>query len=777
MRQQLNFSWKFVNDFKEEYLANLPSSAKEVNIPHNPVDVPYNYFHEDIYQKIFTYEKVFDVEGELENKSAFITFDGFMSKAKIYLNDKYLGEYVSLYLPVRVDVSEAIKQKNNRLVVVLDSHEDKNYPPFGYAVDYLTFSGIYREVYLDILPKTYIKYVYVYGNSKGELYIEQQINNPSNVHSVKYELYFEGKLIKEFVTPQLKLEDAKLWDTSNPNLYTLKIILTSSDGIHEVTQRFGFRDTIFKKDGFYLNDKKIKLIGLNRHQSYPIMGYAASKSLQEDDANKLKFELGVNVVRTSHYPQSKHFLNRCDEIGLLVVNEIPGWQFISKEQIWREKFYQNVTEMVWVERNHPSLILHGVRIDESIDDHELYTRANEIAHKFDPHRQTIGVRNTKNSELLEDVYGYNDFVNDSLKRKGLSNRSFIKTNHKPLLITEYMGHMDPTKATSDIPDLKDHALRHLRVINDNFKAKSTAGAIGWCFADYHTHTDFGSGDHICPHGVCDIYRNKKWASAAYASQQDEFPVMEVINNLKPGDYVGAIFENTYVITNCDYVDVYKNNEFVKRFYPNFKDKRFSSLKHPPILIDDLVGETFKEEQFDKKYWPRIGKRLSKAGISGLSSLNVFDYLFLGRMMAKYKMKYDDLLALWLKHVGTWGGMAKTYTFKGYKNDQEVITREVGPSTKFDLKVDTNKTELINEDTYDTLRVSLRYVDEHGSLLNYASKVVSVDYTGPIELIGEKHQSLLGGQLSLYFRSKQTVGKAKISIKLEDISKSIEIDVK
>ena len=226
MRQQLNFSWKFVNDFKEEYLANLPSSAKEVNIPHNPVDVPYNYFHEDIYQKIFTYEKVFDVEGELENKSAFITFDGFMSKAKIYLNDKYLGEYVSLYLPVRVDVSEAIKQKNNRLVVVLDSHEDKNYPPFGYAVDYLTFSGIYREVYLDILPKTYIKYVYVYGNSKGELYIEQQINNPSNVHSVKYELYFEGKLIKEFVTPQLKLEDAKLWDTSNPNLYTLKIILT-----------------------------------------------------------------------------------------------------------------------------------------------------------------------------------------------------------------------------------------------------------------------------------------------------------------------------------------------------------------------------------------------------------------------------------------------------------------------------------------------------------------------------------------------------------------------
>lgn len=776
MRQQINYSWKFVSRFEDEFLSILPKDSSEVNIPHNTKDVPYNYFSEDIYQGISTYEKIFDIDEDISEKEIFITFDGFMVKAKIYLNDQYLGEHVSLYTPVKINITSYVKQKGNRLVVVLDSNEDKNYPPFGFAVDYLTFSGIYREVYLDILPKTYIEDVFGFGNSKGELIISQKINNPSEVDSLDYELYFDNKLVKRFNTPQIKIEDVKLWDNDNPNLYTLKVILSSKHGVDTKEVRFGFRDAIFKEDGFYLNDKKIKLIGLNRHQSYPIMGYAASKSLQEDDANKLKFEIGVNVVRTSHYPQSKHFLNRCDEIGLLVVNEIPGWQFISKEEIWRNKFYQNVKDMVITQRNHPSLILHGVRIDESIDDHELYSEANRIAHELDPYRQTIGVRNVKKSELLEDVYGYNDFVNNSLKTVGLSRRSSIKTNHKPLLITEYMGHMDPTKPTSDIEDLKDHALRHLRVINDNIKIENTAGAIGWCFADYHTHADFGSGDHICPHGVLDIYRNPKWAYASYASQQDNFPVLEVINNLKPGDYVGAVFENIYVLTNCNYVELYKNNELVGSFSSNRDDKRFANLYHPPILIDDIVGETFKEEKFDKKYWKRMGHDLSLAGISGLNSIGLKEFLFLGRMMLKYKMSYDDLLALWLKHVGTWGGIAKTYTFKGYKDGKCVIVKEVGPSTKFDLEVKTNKDHLVDEDTYDTLRVSLRYIDEHGSTMNYASKVVNIKVEGPLELIGDNHQSLVGGQLSLYFRSKQTSGKGKISITLEDITKVIEISI-
>ena len=96
--------------------------------------------------------------------------------------------------------------------------------------------------------------------------------------------------------------------------------------IDEVRQKFGIRSAEFKEDGFYLNGEKIKLLGLNRHQSYPYVGYAMPKSAQYEDADILKYDLGLNIVRTSHYPQSKHFLERCDEIGSLVFEEIPGWQ-------------------------------------------------------------------------------------------------------------------------------------------------------------------------------------------------------------------------------------------------------------------------------------------------------------------------------------------------------------------------------------------------------------------------------------------------------------------
>ena len=158
-------------------------------------------------------------------------------------------------------------------------------------------------------------------------------------------------------TDEFDVPKVDKWSISSPNLYTLKTVILENGQTYET--RFGFRDIRFDNTGFYLNDEKIKLVGLNRHQGYPYIGYAASKSLQEDDADLLKYEVGVNVVRTSHYPQSEHFLSRCDEIGLLVVNEIPGWQHLSESPKWREQCYINTEMMVKTERNHPSLIAHG----------------------------------------------------------------------------------------------------------------------------------------------------------------------------------------------------------------------------------------------------------------------------------------------------------------------------------------------------------------------------------------------------------------------------------
>ena len=462
----------------------------------------------------------------------------------------------------------------------------------------------------------------------------------------------------------------------------------------------------------------------------------------------------------------------CDEIGLLVINEVPGWQFVSKKQEWRDNFMTFLTKMILTERNHPSLIAHGVRIDESIDDHNLYSKANELAHSLDPYRQTLGVRNFKNSELLEDIYAYNDFICSDLK-VGLINPKHVKHQSKPYLVTEYMGHMDPYKATADLDRKIEVARRHMKVLDDSFKYVKVSGAIGWCFVDYHTHIDFGSGDHICAHGVMDMYRNPKFSSYVYQSQREDKPILEVLSNIKPGDVAEAVYGDIYVATNCDYVSLFKNDEYVGDFYPNKKE--YKHVKHPLILIDDIVGKTFKEERFQEKHWARMGKTFSYYAIHGFNKMKLKDSLFLGRMMLKYKMKYDDLVYYWNKHVASWGGIAKKWTFKGYKDNKEVIVKEIGPSKVFDLKVETNRTTLESRDTYDVTRVKVSHVDEYDSLMYYSQRIISIKTEGAIALIGDENQTLLGGQLSIYVRSKEK-GQGKLTLKMDNIEKAIEFEV-
>ena len=773
MKQSLNFDWSFIDGYQDGYLSKLDQGlVKQVNIPHNPVEIPYNYFSEEIYQKVFTYEKLFDVLSFSKENRYILQFDGFMFKARIYLNGEDLGQFTSGYLPVKIDVSKVIKEKTNRLVVVLDSKEDRDYPPFGFALDYLTFSGIYREVSLISHLPTYLDNIYIHGDKEGNIDILYDKIGEEEIE-VSHDIYLGEDVLLSFEGNKSKLDNPSLWDINSPTLYKIKTTVKLGNQEEVYENRFGFRNAVFKEDGFYLNDRKVKLIGLNRHQAYPYMGYAASKALQEDDASLLK-ETGANVVRTSHYPQSENFLNKCDEIGLLVVDEIPGWQHIGPSEAWRKACVNNAKEMVLKERNHPSVIIYGVRIDESVDDHELYTLTNKMAHENDPYRQTIGVRNFTNSELLEDVYGYNDFSCDSMNI-GLIPSKKVKHGKNAHLVTEYLGHMDPVKATSDIDKKIEVALRHAKVIDDNMKYEDIAGAIAWCFVDYHSHTDFGSGDHICPHGVFDLYRNPKLSSFIYASQQDNIPVLEALTNFKPGDVKEAIFNDLYIATNCDYIELYKNGELVNKFLP-LKDK-FPYMKHPPILIDDIVGYTFKEKKFPESLHLKIAKMFSYAAMHGFNHLPIKTKLFLAKCMLKYKVSYTELVGYWNEYIGAWGGKAKTYTIKGYINDRVVKEIELGPSNSFHIESKLNKEELVNGDTYDTLTIKLKHVDEHGSLLHYSNRIVRVETSGPISLVGPSEQVLLGGQLTLYFNSLNKKGEAKIIIRVDNEEKKFVIPVK
>ena len=374
------------------------------------------------------------------------------------------------------------------------------------------------------------------------------------------------------------LGSIKLWDLAHPNLYTVQVrLLHGTQSMDEVSRTIGFREAQFTDHGFALNGKVIKLRGLDRHQTFPFVGQAMPGRAQRRDAIILRNQLKCNIVRTSHYPQSRHFLDACDEIGLLVLEEIPGWQHIGDEP-WKLISIDNVGRMIRRDWNHPSIILWGVRINESKDDHDFYLRTNALAHKLDPTRQTGGIRYFQESEFLEDVFTMNDF--------GFPLKA---PNHPRYLNTEFVGHTYPTKTIDQVERLTEHTLRHARIHDQLASNLQYAGGIGWCAFDYNTHGDFGSGDRICYHGVTDIFREPKPAAGFYKSQCDpaEEVVLEPAFHWARGD-ASIGFSNAVVCSNCDHLKLYIADELVAEVDPD--RKAFPHLRYAPFVVE--LGELF-----------------------------------------------------------------------------------------------------------------------------------------------------------------------------------------
>jgi len=362
----------------------------------------------------------------------------------------------------------------------------------------------------------------------------------------------------------------ELWGLKSPKLYRVEVrLLHGSRLLDNDTRSIGFREAKFTPQGFSLNGTVVKLRGLDRHQTFPWVGQAMPGRVQRQDAKILRKNLKCNIVRTSHYPQSRHFLDECDEIGLLVLEEIPGWQHIGN-LAWQDIAVDNVSRMIRRDWNHPAIILWGVRINESRDNHDFYTRTNAMARKLDTTRQIGGIRNFEESELLEDVFTINDF--------GFPLRA---PNHPLYLNTEFVGHTFPTKTIDNVERLREHTLRHARIHDQLASNPQYAGGIGWCAFDYNTHNNFGSGDRICYHGVTDIFREPKPAAGFYKSQCDpeEEIVLEPAFHWAHGDEsVG--FTDAVVCSNCDHLKFYIDDTLVAEADPDRTE--FAHLKYAPF---------------------------------------------------------------------------------------------------------------------------------------------------------------------------------------------------
>ena len=769
----LNFGWKYTPDFSEEMLASSydDSAFVTVDIPHTNKELPYNYFDEKSYQFISCYRKSFDADPK-EGKRYFLHFEGASSYARVVLNDTPLGEHKGGYTPFVFEVTRFLKKKGNLLSVMLDSRERDDIPPFGDVIDYLVYGGIYREVWLEEVPECYIKDIFVrtpdIAGEKKKIEIDVTFER-STEGNVLVQLLDGDEVISEqrsqFSARILRLKwgvaGAELWTLGNPKLYTLRVTC----GDDEKCVRFGFRTAEFRRDGFYLNNRRIKLRGLNRHQCYPYVGYAMPASAQRADADFLKKELGVNLVRTSHYPDSVHFLDRCDEIGLLVFTEIPGWHYIGGGE-WRDNTLKNVRTMITRDRNHPSVILWGVRINESADCDELYTLTNELAHKLDDTRQTGGVRVIPRSHLIEDVYTYNDFAHAGGKMKLLP-PTLVTGFTAPYLVTEHNGHMFPTKSFDREALRTEHALRHARVLDRAYANGRISGAIGWCMSDYNTHKDFGSGDRICYHGVADMWRIPKLAGAVYSSQQDEIPVLEVSSSMDVGEHPGAQMGKTYVFTNCDYVKLYKNNVYTSTAYP--ARNLFPALPHPPVVAADFIGNALVEKEgLDEK----TAALLRDALVAGAQDGVNMGVLNMAKLAASYvmgHMKFAQIYDIVTRYIANWGSTQITYTFEGYKDGKLVKTVTKTASNEVHLYAKADSSVLREGDTYDVTRIALVALDQNNNRLPFADCAVRVSVKGA-SIIGPSEFPLTGGVRAFWIRTNGTRGKITVNIDAGEFGK-------
>jgi beta-galactosidase len=521
--------------------------------------------------------------------------------------------------------------------------------------------------------------------------------------------------------------------------------------------KFGFRTIEFKKDGFYLNGQKTFLRGLNRHQCYPYIGYAAPESLQREDARILKEELGCVAVRTSHYPQSQYFIDECDRLGLLVFTEIPGWQHIG-DDAWKEQACKNVEEMVLQYRNHPSIVLWGVRINESQDCDELYRRTNAIAHSLDPSRPTSGVRCIEKSHLLEDIYSFNDFSHAGNNHGVRPPERVAPTTSKAIVISEHSGHMFPTKSYDPWMKRQEHALRHARVLNDAMADGQHAGCFGWCMFDYPTHKDFGSGDRVCYHGVMDSFRNPKLAAAVYASQQDNTPVLAVGSPMDIGDYPGGQIGDVYAFTNATAVYLYKNGNLVDTLTDHSRGV---------VRVEDTVGGLLEsQEGFSPKKAALLRKCLVAIGKKGLAGLSPADYLRMGYAMLRYKLKYEDAFALYGKYIGNWGGEATVWRFDAVEMGEVVASVTCCPSAELHLEVTASATTLEEKQSYDMAAVRIRVLDAFGNIAPYAQLPVKLHLEGAAELVGPDVVTAEGGMTGTYIRTTGRKGKATLTISTE-----------
>jgi hypothetical protein len=340
------------------------------------------------------YERDFDAPKAWQGKRVFLVFDGAMTDTEAKVNGQPAGPvHQGAFYQFKYDVTKLLKFGTvNKLNVTVS--KESAAPGVNRAErrgDYWNYGGIFRPVYLRILPAQFIDRVAIDARADGSFALEAYLDGQGPADNIAAQILdaddkatgplFQSKLETAKTTIKTQIARPRTWTAESPYLYTVRVMLRRGEQVlHVIDQRFGFRTIEVKAgDGIYVNGARVRLKGVNRHSFRPDSGRALSRRISEEDVELIK-DMNMNAVRMSHYPPDAHFLDVCDERGLYVLDELAGWQ----KSYDTESGTRLVEAMVTHHVNHPSIVCWA-----NGNEGGWNTELDSLFAKFDPQKRNV----------------------------------------------------------------------------------------------------------------------------------------------------------------------------------------------------------------------------------------------------------------------------------------------------------------------------------------------------------------------------------------------------